>query len=357
MKNLGLVGRSSASPTEIVGHLGAVQSQDFGPAKWSLAHRTTGVDNAALDRAFDDGIFLRTHVLRPTWHFVLPTDIRWLLELTGPRVQTTNAHRYRQLGLDATDLKRSKGVIVRALRREQLTRQELGAVLERSGISVEGQRLAYILMNAELEGAICSGALKGKQHSYALLDDRAPNATSLTPDEALAELTLRYFSSHGPATVKDFRWWSSLTVAQIKSGLEIVSPQLENETVDGLTYWFTPSRLPAKPRSPRVELLQAFDEYVVGYSESKHLLDQSGVARALRDRPVFSGVVILDGQVTGHWKRTVKKDHAVIEAALYKRLDEGAMHALKARATEYGAFLGVPATVTSTPMKKGFRPT
>ncbi len=324
LRNLGLAPRTFESAEEVVGRLGAVQSQDYGPAKWSVARRAPDTDDTALDRAFDDGIFLRTHVLRPTWHFVLPADIAWLLKLTGPRVQMTNAHRYRQLGLDAADLKRSTRVITRALRKDQLTRKEIAAVLESAGIDVDGQRLPHMLMNAELEGVICSGALNGKQHTYALLEDRAPHARTLSPDEALSELTLRYFSSHGPATVKDFGWWSSLTVAQIKQGLDTLGSAVESEIVDGIRYWFVPATRPRRSSTARAELLQAYDEYCVGYSESKFLLDLSGMANALRDRPAFNAVVILDGQVIGRWKRTAKKDSVVIEAARAVRFPSAA---------------------------------
>lgn len=347
MHNLGLSGRSFDSPEDVVGWLCAVQSQDYGPAKWSIAQRCSEVDDASLDRAFADARFLRTHVLRPTWHFVLPADIRWMLELTGPRVQTTNGHRYRELGLDTPTKRRSVTVMTRALRGGHLARKELGAVLERSGINVDGQRLPYILMNAELEGVICSGIRDGKQQTYALLDERAPKARTLAPDEALAKLTLRYFTSHGPATVKDMRWWSSLTVAQIKNGLEMVGPRLGNEVIDGTTYWFAPSTARRRPRSPRVELLQAFDEYTVGYSESKYLLALSGPPK-VDPGSVPNAVVILDTQFAGHWKRTQKKDEVVIEAFLYSRLDGGARKALEAEAARYGAFLGLPPRVVTT---------
>jgi hypothetical protein len=212
--------------------LGAAQSQDYHPAKWSVAERTGGVGDATMDRAFADGTILRTHILRPTWHFVLPADIRWLLQLTAPRVHALNAYPYRRLGLDDAVLAKSAALLAGALRGgNQRTRKELGAVLEGAGVATDGFRLAYILMHAELNGLVCSGAPRGRQHTYALLDERAERRTR---DEALAKLTLRYFTSHGPATAKDLRWWSSLTAADVATGLELVGSQLGREVVDGV---------------------------------------------------------------------------------------------------------------------------
>lgn len=351
MHTLRLSGPALQTPEDVVHWSGAVQSQDYGPAKWSVAQRTPGAGDAAMERAFADGTILRTHVLRPTWHFVLPADIRWMLELTGPRVQALNTYYYRQRGLDSTILDRCDALLAGALRGgNQLTRKDLGAVLERAGIITDALRLGSILMNAELNGIICSGALNGKQHTYALLDERAPQARSLTHDEALAELTLRYFTSHGPATVKDFRWWSSLTVAEIKRGLEMVASQLDQQDIEGVSYWFGAPAPSSPAASPTVHLLQAFDEYIVGYSESKFVLDLSGTARVLTgDRPVFNLVIILDSQVVGHWKRTLKRSAVIIETILYTALDDLQTRALHAAADRYGDFLGLPATVMKTP--------
>jgi hypothetical protein len=350
MHNLRLSGPPFEAPEDVVRWLGAVQSQDYGPAKWSVAERTGGVADAAMDRAFADGIILRTHVLRPTWHFVLPADIRWMLALTAPRVHALNAYYYRRLGLDDAVLEKCTALLVGALQGgNQLTRRELDAVLQRAGVATGGFRLAYVLMNAELNGVVCSGALDGRQHTYSLLAERAPQADSLTHDEALAELTFRYFSSHGPATAKDFRWWSSLTAADVKQGLELVGSRLEQEVVDGVPYWFAPSAPCPKAPSPTVHLLQGYDEYVVAYSKSKQAVDVAGAAGSRADDvAVFNHVVILDSQVAGRWKRTLKRSSVVIEAALYAPFDEDQAAALQAAADRHGAFLGLPATVVRT---------
>jgi len=350
LRNQRLSGAPFEAPEQVVGWLGAVQSQDYGPAKWSVAQRTGGVGDAAMDQAFADGTILRTHVLRPTWHFVLPADIRWLLGLTAPRVHALNAYYYRQLGLDDAVLEQCGRLLVGALQGgEQRTRKQLAAMLTSAGIATSGFRLGYLLMHAELTGIICSGALHGKQHTYALLEERAPRAGRRTHDEALSELTLRYFTSHGPATAKDFRWWSSLTAADVNQGLELVASQLEHEVVDGASYWFAPSAPSPQAASPTVHLLQGYDEYVVAYSQTKHVFDMSGMARSLPlDKVPFNHAVVLDGQVAGHWKRTLKRHSVVVEAALYAPFDHAQAQALQAAADRHGAFLGRIATVVRT---------
>jgi hypothetical protein len=355
LRNLRLEGDPLAAPEDAVGWLCAVQSQDFGPAKWSLAQRTGGLGDADVDRAFADGAILRTHILRPTWHFVLPADIRWMLELTAPRVHALNGYPYRRLGLDEDTVKRSGALLAGALRGGvHLTRKQLATTLERGGVDLGGFRLGYLLMHAELRGLICSGAPSGKQQTYALLEERAPRAEPRTRDQALAELTLRYFTSHGPATVKDFGWWSSLTVADIRRGLELVGARLQQEVVDGVAFWSAGSAPAAPPASPRVHLLQGYDEYLVGYTQSKPLLNLAGRA-LVQDRPVFNGVAILDGQVAGHWKRTINRAALAVEVALYEPFDDVQAKALQAAADRQGEFLGLPATVTTTRIDAGQR--
>jgi hypothetical protein len=286
--------------------------------------------------------------LRPTWHFVLPEDIRWMLELTGPRVLTTNTHYARQVGV--LDLQaEGQRVVARALEPgEHLTRPELQAKLAEYGIHVERGALAYILMHAELNAVICSGQLRGKQHTYALVEQQAPAARRLSRDEALAELTRRYFTSHGPATINDFRWWSSLTVGDIRRGLDMLGPDVHQFETNGTRYVVIGST-ETQPRaaSPAVILLQGYDEYFVGYvGESKYVLDLMTAGREV-NRPPGPGlhVVICDSQVVGRWQRSVRNDDVAIETSFRVDLDEPARAALASAAERYGAFMQRKATL------------
>ncbi|HEU0299919.1 MAG TPA: winged helix DNA-binding domain-containing protein [Longimicrobium sp.] len=346
LHNQRLEGEPFSAPREVVRWLGAVQAQDYGPAKWSLGERSRGVADADIDRAMAEGAILRTHMLRPTWHFVLPADIRWMQELTAPRVHAQNAYYYRQTGLDDGVRTTARRVMVDALRGgNHLTRRELEAVLQREGIAAKGIGMAYILMDAELDCVICSGPLKGRQQTYALLDERAPHARTLPRDEALAELVVRYFTSRGPATAKDLRFWCSLNLADVQRGIDLAGSRLVSEVVDGLMLWSAPGEAPPRPPSPKVHLLQGLDEYFVGYGESRGFCDQSGVRPSLIDRAIYNGALILDSQLAGHWKRTVTRRSVTFSVVLRTPFDDAQLQALQAAADRHGAFLGVPAAV------------
>lgn len=326
----------------------AVQSQEFAQARWSLGQRASGLAEAAVNEAYDRGTILRTHVLRPTWHFVLPDDIRWLLELTGPRVIRIMSTYDRRLGLDVEIIERSRRLMTKALEREgALTRQELRAVLNGNGVDVEGQSLNHVVMNAELRLAICSGGLRGKQHTYALLEERAPDARRLSRDEALGELTTRYLAGHGPATVKDFRWWSGLTAGDVKRGIEIAGAALASETIDGVAYWFVAGQ--RAPRTPAAEarFLQTYDEYVVGYTESRMMMDGARLARTvlptLAER--WTGVVLIGDQVAGHYLRTASRGHTVIAITPYRGLTAGEREALAREGERWARFHETPVSV------------
>jgi Winged helix DNA-binding domain len=347
LHNLRITGSASDSPEAVLRWLGAVQSQDYPGGKWAIGHRMRAVSDAQLDQAFADGTLLRTHVLRPTWHFVLPEDIRWMLELTGPRVLATNTHYSRQFGVHDVLVDGQRAIANALARGGSLTRKEIQAELDRAGVRAQGLGLAYVLMYAELNAVICSGPMRGKQHSYALVEQRAPHARRLTRDEALAELTWRYFRSHGPATIKDFNWWSSLTVSDIRRGLDMLGQRLEHATIDGLSYWFAPSGEPTRARSPSLFLLQGYDEYFVGYSgESKAVLDLSNAARAQAQAagaPLH--VIVLDSQVVGRWQRKATQSGVSILTELYTPFATPTQHALQRAVDAYAAFLQVPAAL------------
>ena len=264
-------------PDDVVRWLGAVQAQDYVAAKWAVAQRTKGIVDSAVDQAFNKGDILRTHVMRPTWHFVAPEDIRWLLALTAPRVHAANAYQYRRLELDKTIFKRRNAALTKALRGgQQLTRVELASVLQQAGIEANDLlRLTYLILSAELDEVICSGARHGKQFTYALLDERVSAAKSLSRAEALAELTRRYFTGHGPASEEDFVWWSGMTRADVRSGIEMVKPQLEHDVVNGQTYWFAASMTTAKVSRQAAYLLPNYDEYIVGYTDRSAIFNSS----------------------------------------------------------------------------------
>jgi hypothetical protein len=311
-----------------------------------------------IDQAFADGAILRTHLLRPTWHFVTPADIRWMLALTSQRVHAANAFMYRKLELDNTIFRRSNATLAKALRGgKQLTRDELREVLQRSGIATDDRlRLAYIMVFAELEGVVCSGARRGKQFTYALLDERAPYTKTLEREEALAELTGRYFVSRGPATVQDFAKWSGLTVSDARRGLEGVKAQLRHEVVDGKEYWLSTSAASTEDISPTAYLLSIYDEYISGYKDRSAVGGAEVGAKLTSMGNDLSNIIVVDGQIVGTWKRALRRDAVVIETNLLTRLTRAENRAVSLAAQRYGEFLERPVTLASVQARERYSP-
>jgi len=329
-------------PQEVVHWLGAVQAQDYPGAKWAVAQRALGITDAVMDRALAEGTILRTHLLRPTWHFVTPADIRWMLRLTAPRVDAANAFMYRRLELDNAFFKRSNAALAKALLGgQQRTRRELGSVLKRAQIEVDGERLSYLMMRAELDGLICSGGRQGKQFTYALLDDRAPKGKTFDREQSLTELSVRYFISRGPASLKDFVWWSGLTTADAKAGIELASSQLIREVIGEQTYWRSRSSSYPRKRSALAYLLSTYDEYWMGYRSRGVAVDAVHAEKIVRG-DTFSSTILLKGRVVGTWKRTINKGTVEIQTDLFGLLSPADKQAIAAAAEQYAQFLELP---------------
>lgn len=324
-------------PVDVVRWLGAAQAQDYNGAKWALALRMRAATDAAVEEAFNNGQILRTHLLRPTWHFVAPDDIRWLLQLTGPRVNVRCGPGYRKYELDNATLKRSNKVLSRALQGgKHLTRSALKKVLNRSGIAADDTvRMAHILIRAELDGVVCSGPRVGKQFTYALLEERVPAAKPLTRDEALAKLTQRYFTSHGPATLQDFVWWSGLTVGDARHGVELIDRHLKQELIDEKVY-LSPRSVKAPKPTHSAHLLPAYDEYTVAYKDRQSIYIQTNGKPSITSWGLLGPIVILDGRVVGSWKRTNDKT----DLNLSPDLKEPQQLAITKASDRYATFLG-----------------
>jgi hypothetical protein len=335
-------------PEDVVSWFGAVQAQEYEPAKWSVAMRTSGADNSDLDRALGVGRILRTHTLRPTWHFVHPDDIRWLQSVTGPRVHVLNRHYYKQLGLGDDLLARTENLITRWISAEgDLTRKEIGSRLGVEGIEAQGNRLAYIMASAELNAVVCSGARRGSTDTYALVSQRAPNAKELSEDEALVELILRYFRSHGPATIRDLSWWSSLTLSQIRRGLELAGNRLHREQLGAHEMWSADATDPKVPDTPTVHLLQPYDEYTVAFADTKGAVDAAGIGSPppVIDGRAFYNALIVDGQLAGWWRRVLGRRQIEVEVRPSRVLSKEELRRLEEAATAYGRFHDQSVTV------------
>jgi hypothetical protein len=341
LRNQGITRSTLRRPVDVVAWLGAVQAQEYPAARWALALRMPeGVTDASIQRDVDEGRILRLHVLRPTWHFVPADDVRWMLELTAPRVHRALGSYHRSLGLDPAACVRAASIFERALDRGRcLTRAELGAALARKGFAVSGVKLALLTVYAEVEGIMCNGPHRGKQLTYASLAARAPQARRLSRDEALGELARRFLRSHAPATIRDFVWWSGLTTADAKRGLEVAHAR--KSAIDGLTYWIVdqPARRPAPRRS--VHLLPVYDEYLVAYRDREavpHL--PPTVPRAAPH------AVVIAGQIAGVWRFAAGASGIRIDVTAFRPLIKPERQAIRDIAERFGRFRAAPVTVS-----------
>lgn len=328
-------------PADVVKWFGAMQAQDYLNALWAIGLRLKQTSENAIEKAIAEKRIVRTWPMRGTLHFVAPEDARWMLKLLAPRMIARAATNYRKEGLDEKTFSKAKKIFWKVLQGKQLTRPELYEALQQNKISTEGIRGLHIIGKLAQEGLICIAARQGKQHTFALTDEWIPNTKTLTYGESLAELAKRYFTSHAPATVKDFSWWSGLTISESKKAIEMISSSFQKEMIDGSAYYL-PKDIPViKTKSQSVFLLPNFDEYLVAYKDrtaaldSKHNKDVIGAS----GNGIFSAIIIINGKVVGTWKRVIKKDTVSVELNPFAALTGSQQSTLNKVAKQYGKFL------------------
>ena len=359
----------AATTDDSLKNLLAVQAQEFPYARWSLAQRTVGATADDVEQAVADGRILRTHILRPTWHFVHRDDLPWLRALSAPRLQQANAGTYRRTGIDSEVAAKSAAVLAAAVADGgHRTREQLATDLQRAGFAAKGLGLAYLIMHAEISGVLTSGvpvrsASGSLRQTYAAFDERVQGAPSgnpvLSKEESLAALAVRYFRSRGPATVKDCADWSGLTMTDVRLGLalglEADPTVLETSTIDGVPFYFRAAddQPPGRP-SPPIDLVQCYDEYIMGYSISRHYFGGTAPVFPLHDAPMH--VVLRDGRMAGSWRHSfVRTGSAGRRCELEVRLsrtvdgsgDEAMNQALDQSVERYGDFLCMPTSLRS----------
>jgi len=342
LQNQHLTSPQFTQPADLVYYMGAIQAQDYGGAKWAIAQRLKGATDKLIEAAFTNGEIIRTHVMRPTWHFVHPKDIRWMIQLTAPRIMTLAGTQYRQHNLDHIIFSKSEKAIQQAMESgKQLTRDEIAEALEQAGIATNEQRFIHIMMQMELIGLVCSGGRQGKQFTYALLDERVPPTKPFDRQEAVIALADRYFTSHGPATLQDYVWWSGLTVTDARTGLEAVKHKLNSADLNGNTYWFAAQENLPKSKSPGAFLLPNYDEYIVSYKDRSTTISASDLNKADPRGTIFNHTLVVNGKIIGIWKRTIGKTKVDIELIPFAPLSKVNQAAIAAAANRYTRFLGL----------------
>jgi DNA glycosylase AlkZ-like len=323
--------------------MGAMQAQDYPMAKWAVGVRLPGSTDQALEAAVSKADILRTHLLRPTWHFVAAEDIYWLLDLTAAQVKIAQSSRDRVLELTEQVYTKSNTIIEKALSNgNQLTRQELIARLNEAGIATQQNRASHLFARAELEKIICNGATRNGKITYALLSERVHKVRRLSREEALTELARRYFTSRCPASLQDFIWWSGLPAKVARYALEQVKSVFSPETIDGSTYWFPadfifPSLFPTS-----VFLLPTYDEFILSYTDRRASIPPglNQYMKVISDRGVFRPLFLVNGQVAGIWKRTIEKDSILVEIQPFSPLDPSIVGLIDLASTHYEFFSG-----------------
>lgn len=328
-----------STPQEVVAYMGAMQAQDLEMSKWAVGLRLSNSTKNLIENALNDGTLVRTHILRPTWHIVSGQDIRWMMALTGKNIKALAATYERKLGMDAALFVKSNDLIVKALEGGQsLTRQELMQELEKGGIKTDSSRAVHFMINAETDAIVCNGIPKGKEITYALLDEKVPKGLIMSKEESLLALATIYFKSHAPATLHDFHWWSGLSMTDVRAGLQSVKADLEEIMIDGKAY-FQPKDLAVVDAQDSVFLLPAFDEYCVSYKDRNAIFDKQWHGQAITSNGIFKPIVVINGKVEGVWKRTIQKNKVLIETSFFDSSKKIDIEKLQSAANRFGDFL------------------
>jgi hypothetical protein len=340
LRNQQLIQSNLKLPENVVSWLGAIQAQDYTGAKWSLGLRVPNCTNVGVERVIAEKTILRTWLLRGTLHFVLAADIRWMIELVAPRILLENKRRYRELELEEQTLLHSNDLLVKALQTaNQLDRKALLSILEINGISTKGQRGVFMLQRASLDGLICQGVTHANNPTFIQLDGFT--SKGFERDEALSELARRYFTSRGPATLQDFIWWSGLSVAEARAGINSIQSQFVQETVDGNSYWWPQSMPVFDENFQTVLLLPGFDEYLLAYRNRSASLDVPRYKRMTPPNGMLPATIVFNGQVKGTWKHTIKNDVVLVTPYLFNPLSSAERENVTAAARHLGKFLGM----------------
>ncbi|MFM2224614.1 MAG: hypothetical protein RJA07_816 [Bacteroidota bacterium] len=317
-------------PNELLNWMGAMQAQDYEMSKWAVALRLPDANENKIEAALNNGELIRTHILRPTWHIVSAENLRWMLDLSAPQlIRTLNSYS-KSVGMDAKTLLQSEKIILKLLaKKNHCTRDEIMAVLQKEKINTDNYRSAHIMFHAELNGLVCNGIRKGKEISYALLEERIPQSKKINRDEALAKLALIYFQSHSPATLKDFSWWSGLNQTDAKKAIDSASKFLEKIEVGEQTYFVSVNEknIPLAPfkggiTAAEIYLLPAFDEYIISYNHRFDVVDKNHAPKVFTNNGIFKPMIVQDGKIIGIWKRTVLAKKLKTEIFPFEKIDK-----------------------------------
>ncbi len=325
-------------PAALVSYMMAMQAQEYAQAKWAIGLRLPGLTDADVEKDLNDGKIIRTHILRPTWHWVAPADIRWLMVLSSPRVHAFNRLYYKKTELDTKTLNKCMNILIKQLEGNNFkTRKALNEEFKKAKILTDTLRLSLIMMHAELEGIICSGPREGKQFTYRLLDELVPSAKLVSREELLADLTYKYFNTRGPATLQDFAWWSGLSMTEVKEGVAQVGKKLDSFILNDQQYLFKPKKLKDISKLQHTFLMPDYDEYGISYK------DRSIIFLGKSTHPSNSAYfhsIIMNGITIGTWKVTEKGNKVSIQTNYKEPLSKAKEKLMDTAIKKYLTFIG-----------------
>ncbi len=315
-----LASHTMKEPHEVVSWLGAMQSQAFELAKWAIGVRLENTTVRNIEEALSTGRIIRTHILRPTWHFVAAEDIHWMRELSSPRLMPVFVSYGKMLGADEEVISRAGLKVAKILEKYgDRTKQEIGEHLKTEGLEIDQHTLTHVMSRAELDGIVCNGLISGNKHTYALLEERVPKTKSFVKEEALERLAYKFFSSHGPATLPDFIWWSGLLTSDAKTALELVKEHFVSETMNERTFWMRNDiRIPEKGDDSAL-LLPPFDEFVVSYKDRSEIIEDKHYGKVMTKNGLFDPTIMLNGEIIGSWKKSKKKNEMQIDLSFFEK--------------------------------------
>ncbi len=336
----------TVSVLETVTWMGALQAQDYESGLWAIGARMTGATRGDIEQSVARREIVRTWPMRGTWHFIPATDVRWMQDLLAVRLLPAIRRRSKDFGFDEAAVSRVRNLVVKALEGgRSLPREQLVQRLAQGGFAAESQAGNHLLRRFGNEGLLCNGVTADKEPTFALRDEWVSKPVKLDRDAALAELALRYFRSHGPATLHDFVWWTGLSVGDARAAIAATGATLTRRVMGEREHWFTGEA--DAPAVSSVELLPAFDEHLLGYQDRSAVLDDD---RADSICPggngVFRPTLVVKGRVAGLWKKKETAKKLTIEVMPYAALSKATRSETEQAGERLGEFYGKPATIT-----------
>jgi hypothetical protein len=328
-------------PADVVAWLGAIQAQDYLGALWAVGLRLAGARESDVERALAERSIVRSWPMRGTLHFLAAADARWMIELLAPKAAAAAAGRLRALGIDDEVLSRARRALVASLEGgRHLTRAAAHRVLDGARIPTGKEGGLTILWKLAHEGLLCFGAREGKQQTFVLREEWLPRARRLPREEALAELAHRYFAGHGPATLRDFAWWSGMNLGDARRAIDIAGTALDEESIAGTVHWSVRASSSGRRRRAgvRAHVLPAFDEFFVGYADRGAAIDPVH-AKRLGPFEVLGPVVLLDGRLVATWKRRLTRTKVICSARAIAPLAKASLADVRRALERYAGFL------------------